>query len=211
MTNEIPYGGARGGGKTRSELYDLLGFDIFDEIDEKTESDREEGEAEMTGFELLKEELKKRGFTKQQVENSKMLPTVLDIIAQSGDRYTNIVLLEKDIRRLEDNITQLYRSIRDLKVQEEKISKEIQSKKDEYKAYIDEFYKVLENCETPDGRDAIKIAQMFINSVNVDSKYDNTAYIIALGAILSKGKVAAIEELKKINKKLPWEEDWDIL
>ena len=46
-------------------------------------------------------------------------------------------------------------------------------------------------------------AQMFVNSVDVETKYDNTAFIVALGAILSDGKIGAIEELRKINPRMP--------
>ena len=49
----------------------------------------------------------------------------------------------------------------------------------------------------------MRIARMFVNMVDVDTKYDNTAYIIGLAAILSRGGINAIGELKKINKKLP--------
>ena len=67
---------------------------------------------------------------------------------------------------------------------------------------------VTENCDcdlmdNEEGRDTMRIAQMFVNMVDVDTKYDNTAYIIGLAAILSRGGISAIDELKKINKKLP--------
>jgi hypothetical protein len=50
---------------------------------------------------------------------------------------------------------------------------------------------------------------MFVNSVNIDSKYDNTAFIVGLAAILSNGECGAISELKKINPKL-FDEDTKI-
>jgi predicted RNase H-like nuclease (RuvC/YqgF family) len=79
----------------------------------------------------------------------------------------------------------------------------IKEKADGDQAYIDEFVNALSNCETDEGRDALRRAQMFVNSVDVDTKYDNTAFIIALGAILSGGKIGAIEALHKINHKIP--------
>lgn len=63
-------------------------------------------------------------------------------------------------------------------------------------------YKALDECETAGGKDMLRLAQMFVNSVDVNSKYDNTAYIIGLAGILSGNKVAPIPELKKINRKL---------
>jgi hypothetical protein len=50
---------------------------------------------------------------------------------------------------------------------------------------------------------------MFVNTVSVETKYDNTAFIIGLAAILSNGRINPISELKKINKKLPdVDTDW---
>ena len=65
-----------------------------------------------------------------------------------------------------------------------------------------EFNESLKNCETPEARDAMRAAQVFVNAVNVDSKYDNTAFIIGLSAILSKNGVGPLETLKKMNPKL---------
>lgn len=69
-------------------------------------------------------------------------------------------------------------------------------------AYIQDFNDSLKNCETPDGRDRMRTAQMFVDTVDVNTKYDNTAFIIGLAAILTQGKVNAIGELKKMNKKI---------
>ena len=71
------------------------------------------------------------------------------------------------------------------------------------KEYIANFYKALFDCDTEEGKDVMRTAQVFINSVNVKTVYDNTAFIIGLAAILSGGKVGAIEELHKLNTKIP--------
>lgn len=163
----------------------------------------------MTGYDCLKEELRGKGFTKQQIDNSKILPVVLDILSQSGNKYTEITAIEKDMKDLCKEVTLLQRDIALLNAEKDRIMQQIDRQKTEYNEYIDSFYKAIANCETAEGRDAVKIAQMFVNSVKVESKYDNTAYIIALGAILSKGKIAAMDELKKINRNLPWDaEGW---
>ena len=73
----------------------------------------------------------------------------------------------------------------------------------ETRNYIDVFLKAISDCETQEARDALRTAQMFINSVSVDTKYDNTAFIIGLASILSQGKTGAIDELRKINPKIP--------
>ena len=74
--------------------------------------------------------------------------------------------------------------------------------------YVENFFTALETCETDKGRDALRAAQMFVNSVTIDSKYDNTAFIIGLASILSQGNVGPIEELKKINNKIPSPVKW---
>ena len=163
----------------------------------------------MNGLDCLREEMEKRGCNKAQIE-SKSVAVVLDIVANSGDKYTKIqeeeanltraiAKKEKEIRNLDWRIDNRESRLREL---DRKI--EIKEQKAEYdNTYIEEFYQALNDCETPEGRDAMKRAQTFINSVDVDTKYDNTAYIIGLAAILSEGNIGAIETLKKINKKLP--------
>jgi chromosome segregation ATPase len=159
----------------------------------------------MTGFDCLKEELRSKGFTKQQLENSKLLPAVLDIIAQSGDKYTSMANLEKDIKEINDRISSMKLTIRCLETEENVVQKRISEARNEYEKYIDEFYKTIWNCETPEGRDRLKAAQMYVNTAKVNTAYDQTAFNIALGAILSGGRIAPMQELKKINKGLPWE------
>lgn len=43
---------------------------------------------------------------------------------------------------------------------------------------------------------------MYINTVNINTKYDNTAFIVGLSAILTQTSFEPIKELKKINKNL---------
>ena len=70
-----------------------------------------------------------------------------------------------------------------------------------HNAYIDKFFAALNECETPEGRDALKKAQMFVNSVNIKTVYDNTAYINGLAAILTKGESATVADgLEKIDE-----------
>ena len=72
----------------------------------------------------------------------------------------------------------------------------------ETEEYIKKFLDSIEKCETAEARDTMKTAQMFVNSVDVDTKYDNTAFIIGLASILSNGQINGIDELKKINKNM---------
>ena len=156
----------------------------------------------MTGLDCLRDELAKRGLSKAQIE-SKSVAVVLDVIANTGERYTNLQDEEAHAsNKLNELKYVLKAGERQLSSLEFKLN-ELRREMRGYKDYINEFNKSLLECETQEGRDAMRIAQMFVNSVDVDTKYDNTAYIIGLASILSGGKINAIKELKKINKKIP--------
>ena len=162
----------------------------------------------MTGLDCLRKEMKARGLTSVQVEN-KVTAVVLDIIAGSGNKYTEMWKEERGAsKKLEETRSELFRCECDFSAAQQRLKriKEQIADAEEHRKhcedYIDEFNKSIKECETAEGRDAMRIAQMFVNSVDVNTKYDNTAYIIGLASILN-GKMNAIEELRKINKKLP--------
>lgn len=162
----------------------------------------------MTGLDCLREEMERRGLTKSQIE-SKTAAVVLDILTKDSAKYAEQVDAENEeseklsnlrfqIRNAEREIAGYKCTIDDLKMRYDGIVKQAE----EAQEYIDKFNNALKECETAEGRDAMRRAQVFINTVKVDSKYDNTAYIIALGAILSDGAYGPIDELKKINPKI---------
>lgn len=168
----------------------------------------------MTGLECLKEEMKARGLTQAQCE-SKVAAVVLDILSNSDTNHTEEYQIKADLNKLRKEIaiedgrlqelynyrTEIFEEIKNLRKQQEEWQDEVQKN-------VDEILNQLSECETAEGRDRIKLAQMFVNSVDVNTKYDNTAYIIGLSAILSNGKVAPVEELKKINTKMPGLDAW---
>ena len=168
----------------------------------------------MTGLDCLKEELRKRGFTQSQIDKSKMLPEILDILSNSDGEMLKLDGLQKEIRRLEAekanaeyNLNSFYNYLTRIKADiQSKIALIQKAADDQYKLvtdYITKFFEAISNCETPEARDALRTAQMFINSISIDTKYDNTAFIIGLSAILTRGMVAPIDELQKINPKVP--------
>lgn len=167
----------------------------------------------MTGLELLKEEMMKRGCTRVQAD-SKAVLAALEIISESEGKYTDLAKLEKDIEEKEREKKELEKWINDAKQRlnklefaegaiKDQLNRIIKDRNKETTNYIDKFFRALEECETPAGRDAIKAAQVYVNSVDVDTKYDNTAFIIGLASVLSRGGIAPVEELHKINPKIP--------
>ena len=171
----------------------------------------------MNGLDCLREELKGRGLSQTQIE-SKAVAVVLDIVSNSGDKYTKMWKEEHGItQKLKDLQNYLYSVNKEVEfergliVKLENERKEALNHRNHCEDYIDDFNNSLKQCETKEGRDAMRIAQMFVNTVNVDTKYDNTAFIIGLATILSKGEINGIKELAKINKKLPQFEECIII
>lgn len=163
----------------------------------------------MTGLDCLREEMLARGCNKAQIE-SKTAAIVLDILSNSGTKYIDMANEEsvwtqleiekrKEVYWEQDELDRLKRECR-------RLQREVDELKEETRvdnSYINDFLKKMEECETKEGRDTMRKAQVYINTIDIDTKYDNTAFIIGLASILSNGNVGAIKALKKINPKLP--------
>ena len=167
----------------------------------------------MTGWECFAEEMRKRGMTETQI-NSKTAAACVDILAETGTEYLSAYDARKETERIRKNADRglfnvtsecsRYEALRDAAKREyQELCDLINKATKDAEEYFESLNNALEKCETEEGRDALRTAQMFINSVKVDTKYDNTAFIIGLAAILSGKKIEPIEELKKINTKLP--------
>ena len=159
----------------------------------------------MTGLDCLREEMAKRGCNKAQIE-SKAVAVVLDILSNGGTINTDVWEAEHKLKwckyehQAEENRHE--REIKSIQTRLANMREQTTSLMEEAREYIEAFNKSLSECESAEGRDAMRRAQVFVNSVDVDTKYDNTAYIIGLAAILSDGKMGAINELKKFNPKM---------
>lgn len=168
----------------------------------------------MTGLDLLKQEMLKRGATKAQTE-SKILGMVLDIISEDdkGGAYKRLDEVEKEIERKRMLFLQMDGERHHKRQESERIIEDAKEQWKEINGYIAEFYEALKNCETPEGRDAMRRAQVFRNSINIKTGYDNNAYIILLGQILSAGDMGGLNAVKKINPTLVkhWPLDYSAL
>lgn len=161
----------------------------------------------MIGLETLKEEMEKRGCNKAQIE-SKTAPIVLDIVAGSGTLYSDTKDAEAEYAVLQEKIAKEERMLQNLNDAKRRLEGELQELQsglneasDRQLQYIRDWNEALKNCETPEARDAMRTAQVFMNSVNVDSSYDNYAFILALGAILSRNNIPA--EFERFEKVVP--------
>lgn len=186
----------------------------------------------MTGIELMREKMLEKGMNKAQT-TAKAVTVILEILAESqGHEFLDIWEKEKETEELEKRLDLLKSSaknyaegaLREKKDyyfwkekaknahqewidKTEKLEVELETKRNriiaDTKEYMEKFNKMLTACETEQGRDMLRTAQFFVNNVNIDTKYDNTAYIAGLAAILSKGSINSLEALSKINTKLP--------
>jgi len=163
----------------------------------------------MTGLECLRKELKLRGMTESQI-NSKVVAVTLDILSHA-DHSTAFT----EEWNAEDRIAALNRA----KCESEAAAKMAEARMDQFKRDMnarqeeleqdrkrfekekEAWRKELEEFQTDEARDRIRIAKFFENRIIVESKYDNTAYIIGLAAILCRSD-EPMKELKKMNPKL---------
>ena len=178
----------------------------------------------MDGYDLLKEELINRGFKTQQV-NAKIVAQVLDIITNDEDNtFTQIFDKEKRIKQLDATIQALESRIAELKQRTNVAETEYRRFKDKtadirteeqnkLQEDLDDFFRALDSCETAEARDLLKRAQIYRNSVTIDTKYDNTAYIKGLGFILSSGNSGCIDKccidrFEKVDEEIPRPSEW---
>ena len=174
----------------------------------------------MTGLECLREEMRMRGATPAMVD-SKAAAMVLDIVANTPDAIyektdeaeqklatlsrkieTKKAMLDKVASEYNEAQGQLISLKCEIAAGKSQLSNRKQQEIADARKYIDEFNESLKGCETPEARDQMRTVQLFMDATEVNTKYDNTAFIIGLAAILSRGKVAAISTLKKINDKI---------
>lgn len=154
----------------------------------------------------------KRGGTKQMA-NSKSVAIFRDIVAGTGDKFTTAAVADAETERANSELyrakldldrlkSQAELSTRELEIQLAEKRRLVYSELETKQKYLDSFFEALKNCETAEGRDAMRRAQTFVNSVTLNTVYDNTAFIVGLASILSNGEIGAIEEFKKIDPKL---------
>lgn len=159
----------------------------------------------------VKEIIIERGFTKQQAE-SKVVPIVYDIFY--GGNYAVTAREKEDtLKKLDNEIDAKYELISSLYDKIEQKDDDLEKAREDYYSVFNERYKEtldymkdvkreLEHCETEEARDRFRLAQMFINSVEIDTKYDNTAFIIGLSSLLSGCQISVVDEMKKINPRV---------
>lgn len=150
----------------------------------------------MTGLEMLKQEMLKRGCTKAQTE-SKLVAIVLDIVAEAGTAYTDLREAEQRVQEIEDEAAAVRR-------QWEKYTEADKKFREGVKEYVEDFKAMLRRCETPEARDALRAAQILTNTVTVKDSRENAAYITGLANILCGHDFRGTMGLKKVEALDPY-------
>ena len=163
------------------------------------------------GIDCLKEELIKRGAKKKQVE-SEVVAMTLDILAETGNSYSDLTALREEEKALKSSIAKMEVRIKGLENEESVAQKRLDAVKNslrdetkalsdfqqkkiaEIEAYIERFNQSLKACESDEGRDLMRRAQIFVNTCErmMETPQNKTAYINALGNILSGKPVGDI-------------------
>lgn len=146
----------------------------------------------MTGLEAVKQEMIKRGCTKAQTE-SKLIAVVLDIVAETGTAYTDLREAEQRVKDIEKEAAATRRGWEKYMEAERKFREDVEE-------YIEDFKASLKLCETDKARDALRVAQVFTDSVKINSPYDNTAYINGLAMLLCGQGIPAPMALRKVKE-----------
>lgn len=156
---------------------------------------------------FLQEELRALGAKENQI-NSKVVDYMLTALTnnrsflESFDIQQEIDERKRELRGIEHDITEKRRYMAELGEYHTSTLNLISERKQSLEKYIDDFNNSLNNTETPEGRDRLRAAQYFVNSVKIESKYDNTAFIGGLAAILCGAQIDPVGELRKINPRL---------
>lgn len=144
----------------------------------------------MTGLDCLRNELTARGFSKAQVD-SKVVAGVLDILSESGTVYTELYEAQKELSLVKaSTAAEMSNYRREIESTQHNLAVMV--------SYINNFKEEIKKCETPEARDKMRIAQLFVNSVDVETPQNKTAFIVGLASILADGKIGMLESLQKI-------------
>lgn len=138
----------------------------------------------MYSLDWLRGEMIARGCTKAQAEGI-AVAVAYDILTNSGGKITE---LQKEERETTEKLTQLLKDSYRLQKEKQQLQRDIHFERAEFdkeEQRLKAWEAELEKCESAAERDKMRKAQFFLKSFKVDSKYDNTAKINGLAAILA--------------------------
>ena len=161
----------------------------------------------MTGIDCLRAEMERRGASKAQIE-SKTAVMVLDILTEANGKYSDLAKLEDDIQEynsalekkkseLENVLSEYLKASTQCNTAKAEAQKLIDKELCKVLEYIETFNKALEECETAEGRDAMRRAQVYVNSVNIKNDANNTYFIQGLAMVMAGYPLGNITKFEK--------------
>ncbi len=167
---------------------------------------------DLKNYKLYQDALIKAGANKRMA-NSKIAEVCFTVCA-NNPKLLELIDLDRACEKKKTELINIESQIhlaKMLKPEYERIKEFIKSHEgmekaaDIYQAnveYIEKFNKSLDECDTKEGRDALRLAQVFVNSVDTNTDQNNTAFINGLACILSRGECGSLfNGFKKLNAK----------
>lgn len=150
----------------------------------------------------LKVKMYERGMLKSQVESKSVL-AAYGILSGTETLAEDVAKMQADLMNATAETNRMRTSIERQKERLEKEKKDFLEEKKNLEEYIDEFNKSLKECETPEARDAMRTAQFLVNTVEINTDQNNTAFIYGLSMICA-GKAFSFENgMKKVRGAFP--------
>ena len=132
-------------------------------------------------FEEMQSEMKKRGATRQGT-NGVTARMCYDILSGAGTVFEDILKAEKDLDEIKRACERARRFW----------SRDLEALK-ELERTLRELSATLQEAQTEEAKDRIRLAEYFKANCERNTKYDNTAFINGLAAILAGKKPEAAE------------------
>ena len=146
----------------------------------------------MSGLENLRAKLSELGLNSNSI-NSKAVEMTVSVLANNDDIDVSLafkgLLDEYNEKRnyLNSKLRELEKKEYTLISREKTLSnnqKMLEERGFQLQRMVSEFEDCLSECETSEGRDAIRRAAFFITNTKINTCYDNTAYINGLANLL---------------------------
>lgn len=142
----------------------------------------------MGELERVRNEMIKRGCSKSMTE-SKSVAVVLDIINETGSQFKDFVDEEKELeeaeRRLNREQFNFQIKMSDAKYELDKRGKVLDARERELNEFANELAEKLEQLETKEARDRVRLAHFYMKYAKPTNGYEKTAFIKGLSYILS--------------------------
>ena len=149
----------------------------------------------MTGYEMLKAELMARGFHQSKVNsNEEFIKAIVTILSDENlKNEIDLVTLErKKAEESREEAQRLYLkannelyNAKNISLKNENKQMLLEEKEKEIDEKIKRYYNMIDEAETAEARDKIRLYQLFLSTLPSYTNANTNAIIYSMGAILS--------------------------